>query len=149
LLPERLESNGEALPIAAARAAAGRVVRVRGLVKRASIARRGRARSTFSARIEDDSGWIDAHWFQMPWMRERVRLGHEVELAGTVVRRRGVSLLAPRLCGPDDGLGPAGTWRPIYPRCEGVGPERMRSLVRAAAERCAAELPEPLAPEVL
>ncbi|MCZ6597228.1 MAG: ATP-dependent DNA helicase RecG [Planctomycetota bacterium] len=154
LIPRRLERLGERMPAAEACAAVGRQVSVGGVVTGLRFHRQGRRRSLLRIRIRDESGSIDALFFNQPWQRERMQAWRAdaapIELHGRVVATKGGPALAsPRMGTPDDPLPEPGTLLPHYPLTEGVGQEFLRALARAAAERFAARVDEPLSERAL
>jgi len=153
LLPRRVERIGEARTIAAARAAPGERVRVAGTVGPPSFVARGRfgrrARSVLRATVSDDTGHIEARWFNQPWLADRLRglaaSGARVELLGRVAATpRGPVLQTPRLSDEPGRLAAPGSSEAVYPRVEGLGQAFLRGLVGAALERYGDCVPEPL-----
>jgi len=85
LVPRELEEMPHALPIVAARAARGELVRVAGEVSSFRLFRQGPRRSSLRATIVDATGQLDALFFNQPWLRDVLAKGRAVELVGQVV----------------------------------------------------------------
>jgi ATP-dependent DNA helicase RecG len=117
-------------------AIAGRVVR--------SSSRRARGRLTIqNVRIRDDSGEIDAVWFNQPWLVEKLPPGTHVRLRGQLGRRGGFQVRA-----HDTGEAEAtADFAPVYPATEDVTPKKLRELVGEALPFARA-LPDPLPAEL-
>ncbi len=151
LVPRKLDRVGARAAIREARERAGAEVVVAGKVERQSLWRRGRRQTVLRVKIGDGSGTIDALFFNQPWLRERLRVGAAVELAGRVHERDGPVLLAPRLAGASAAGAPLepGSIVPIYPLVHGLGQGFLRALAADAARRFADALEEPLPADVL
>ena len=138
-VPRRLEP-AELIPdVATARAAVGRRVRVAGRVRNVRVFRRGRQRSTLRVALEDDSGHIDLLFFNQPWLRERFRQGEPLVCEGVVTD--GAAIGTPRLVPAGEEPGRPET---LYPLTEGIGQDLLHNLCRAAIDRFATALREPL-----
>ena len=149
LLPRRLVQWEERSTIARALERVGERVRVAGVVERVRFSRFGRRRSLVRARVADDSGAIDALFFNQPWLRDSIVPGRELELCGKVVDSRGTALAAPRLGSTERPLPAPGALEPEYPTATGLGQEFLRQLCRRATDEHAARLVERLEPRVL
>ncbi len=130
----------------AARDAATARVRVRGTVRGKRLYRSGWRRSVLRVRIDDASGSLDLVFFNQPWLRERFEIGQEIVCEGHFVDTGGGALRSPRLVAPDED---PSVPMAQYPLTEGIGQEFLRGLCRAACERFAAELEEPVSAERL
>jgi ATP-dependent DNA helicase RecG len=89
--------------------------------------RRARRLTIVTARIEDDSGHIDAVWFNQEWLVDRLRPGTHVRLRGQ--RRRNEFVVK------SYDLGEAtqtADYAPVYPASEDVTTKRLRAFVDAA-----------------
>ncbi|MCH2101306.1 MAG: DEAD/DEAH box helicase [Planctomycetes bacterium] len=75
----------------------GERVRYRGQVIKTWLFRPRGRRTVLGVRVEDKYGYVDALFFQQPWLRDRFQPGEELELEGKASARRGAKLLAPRL----------------------------------------------------
>ncbi|MHC4375152.1 MAG: ATP-dependent DNA helicase RecG [Planctomycetota bacterium] len=143
LAPARVERIGPQIELKQAAEFLGRRVWVRALVRSARFVRT-RGRSMLRVSLEDESGRIDALFFNQPWLRDALPAGREVELYGPLVDARGPALQSPRLVDESRPLPPPGSLLPIYPDVEGASDEFVRELVRVAWERAGAVLEDPL-----
>ena len=148
-VPRRLVEWPETISVELARGRAGQAVRVRGLVEAARLTRYGGRRSTVRLRVADESGAIDALFFNQPWMRNQVVVGESVELVGKVVAARGVAMVAPRIGRADRPLPLAGSLIPDYRSGEGIGQDLLRSLIERALECTREEWQEHLPDDLL
>lgn len=147
--PLRYEDRRLRLPIAAL--PLGASVTAVGRIGNASFSGRwGRRR--FSARVEDESGWLEAVWLNGAWRGVAAKLapGARVALYGKLEahpRRPGGRLLfhpdVELLKEGDEEL-PQPAILPVYPCGAGLSQRLLRGLVRQALARCAALLPEVL-----
>jgi ATP-dependent DNA helicase RecG len=104
--------------------------------------RRARRVTIVTARIADDSGELDAVWFNQDWLADRLQPGTRVRLRGHQ-RRGGFAVKS-----YDIGEGSAtADFAPVYPASEQVPPKRLRSLAEAALEY-AGDVPELLPAEL-
>ena len=149
LLPRRLERWEEPVPIGRARAEVGRMLRVSGRIAGSRFWRRGGRRSLLRVVIEDETGEIDALFFNQPWLRDRVSAGERLEVCGQVVEARRPSIAARRAGIGERPLPPPGTLIPVYPLTDGISQDFLLGLCRAAADRCASGLVERLDEERL
>jgi ATP-dependent DNA helicase RecG len=145
LAPLRLESTGTPASCAEAASQVGGVVQVRARVARTRFFRRGGRSSVFTAYLEDESGTIEAHWFNQSWLRESVVADQELTLAGRVgITKKGrPTLIVPRIGTEEKPLPAPDGWEGVYATVDGVGQGLMRGLCRQALER-AEELVERL-----
>src|SRR5919204_1014614 len=88
--------------------------------------RRGRLRIV-TARVADESGRIDATWFNQPWLVKQLRPGRRVRLRGRP-GRYGFDVRSHDL----DGVSATADFAPVYPASEDVSPKKLRELVEAA-----------------
>jgi ATP-dependent DNA helicase RecG len=96
-----------------------------------------RGRSTVVATVADDTGRLRVVWFNA-WVRDVLRPGHEVVLAGPVVENRGrLEMHQPEFELVEteaQELVHAGRIVPLYPLTRGVSQKWMRALLRRALE---------------
>ena len=136
LVPRELEEVPGPVDVAAARAAVGSLVRVRGTVAAKRFFRQGGRRSLLRVKVEDGTGAIEALFFNQPWQRDHFGAGDEVELLGQVVATgSGPALATPRRGDAERPLPPPGHLEPVYGLTEGVGQDWLRGLVTAALEQ--------------
>jgi ATP-dependent DNA helicase RecG len=148
LAPRGLEAVGPRLPIAEARLRVGERVTVHGVVAGRRFHRRGR-RSVLRVLVDDESGRIDALFFNQPWVRERFVRGESIELEGRVAGGERPALSVPRVGTAERPLPSPGTLEPLYPRAEGLPATLLRRLCAEAAERWADALVDPLPAQAL
>jgi ATP-dependent DNA helicase RecG len=114
-------------------------VAIAGTVVRASSRRTARRLTVQNVRVRDESGEIDAVWFNQPWVADRLTPGTEVRLRGSLSRRGGFAVKA-----YDVGdVRATADFAPVYPATEDVTPQRLRGLVEAALADVDA-VPDPL-----
>jgi len=149
LSPLRLESTGTSATCAEAAEQVGAVVQINAEVSRTRFFRRGGRQSVFTAFLEDESGAIEAHWFNQSWLRESVVKGARVTVAGQVglTKKGKPALVVPRIGNEEKPLPAPDGWEPVYPTVEGLGQGLLRGLCRLALED-AEELSERVPAEV-
>ena len=103
-------------------------VAIAGTVVRASSRRTARRLTVQNVRVRDESGEIDAVWFNQPWVADRLTPGTAVRLRGALSRRGGFAVKAYDV---GDARATA-DYAPVYPATEDVTPQRLRGLVEAA-----------------
>jgi ATP-dependent DNA helicase RecG len=121
---------------------------VRGTVRKASLARRGR-RATLRASLEDGSGTVSAIWFNAAFLAKEVTSGREMVWAGRVSGDG--TLIQPELAAVDvDEAPPARLTgiRPAYPVTEGISQRMVWDLVEHALHGFES-VPDPLPPAAL
>ena len=99
---------------------------IAGEVQTVTERRRGRLRIV-TARVADDSGRINATWFNQPWLVKQLRPGRRVRLRGRP-GRYGFDVRSHDL----DGVSATADFAPVYPASEDVSPKKLRELVEAA-----------------
>ncbi|TDJ72774.1 MAG: ATP-dependent DNA helicase RecG [Planctomycetota bacterium] len=135
LLPRRLREWAEPVSVAEASDRVGSTVTVRVRVRGVRLTRFGGRRSLVRVKVADESGEIDALFFNQPWMREHVRVGDDVELHGRVVDAKGAALASPKLGTSAKPLPSPGTVVPEYPLTDGVSQDFLAALCRSAVAR--------------
>ncbi len=105
---------------------------------------RGRIQRTI-ARLEDDTGSIDATWFGRRYIERRLPVGGEVVVSGKVKHfGRKLTLDNPEfqvLTGGDEVLH-AGRIVPVYPLTAGLPAARLRTAIREALDKAGHAYPE-------
>jgi len=136
LAPQGLESTGVRASCAEAVGMVGAVVQITGRVERTRFFRRGGRQSVFTAYIADESGVIEAHWFNQSWLRETLVKDAVVTVAGRVgVTKKGKpSLVVPRIGTEEKPLPAPDGWEPRYQTVDGIGQGLLRGLCRGALE---------------
>jgi ATP-dependent DNA helicase RecG len=94
------------------------------VVVRSVRKRRARRLTIVTARVRDDSGEIDAVWFNQEWLADKLTPGTRLRLRGQLRRNDFV------VKSYDLGAAAAtADFAPVYPASEDVPPKRLRSLV--------------------
>ena len=107
---------------------------VTGEILRAPVLRRIKGgRTIASFHIGDETGAVEAVFFNQPYMRGLYKAGQSVCVSGTV-KRVGARLqfTNPHVCAP--GARPQGIM-PVYPLTAGISQRTMRAVVKAALEK--------------
>ena len=107
------------------------------VVRSTSSRRRGRLK-ILTARVADESGEINATWFNQPWLEKRLVAGTEIRLRGRA-NKFGFAVSSHDL---DDEVETA-DFAPVYPSVEDVSQKKLRDL-RAQALPLARTAPDPL-----
>ncbi|NLA95486.1 MAG: DEAD/DEAH box helicase, partial [Clostridiaceae bacterium] len=98
-----------------------------------SMTRRGKLTYT-RARLTDESGSIQAVWFNQPWLADRIRRGNSYLFRGRIEGSgRGHKVLNPD-CRPLDTGGPA-DFLPVYPLTAGLYQGNIRQAVQAVFDK--------------
>ncbi len=112
---------------------------------------RGRIQRTI-ARLEDDTGSIDATWFGRRFIERRLAVGAEVVVSGKVKHfGRRLTFDNPEfqvLAGETEVLH-AGRIVPVYPLTGGLTAARLRTAIREALDKAGHAYPEYLPPPIL
>jgi ATP-dependent DNA helicase RecG len=105
---------------------------------------RGRTQRTI-ARLEDDTGTIDATWFGRRFIERRLAVGSEIVVSGKVKHfGRKLTLDNPefQVVTGDAELLHAGRIVPVYPMTAGLTAIRLRSAIREALDKAGVAYPE-------
>jgi ATP-dependent DNA helicase RecG len=111
---------------------------------------RGRTQRTI-ARLEDDSGSIDATWFGRRFIERRLAVGAEVVVSGKVKHfGRRLTLDNPefQVVTEDTELLHAGRIVPVYPLTAGLTSIRLRAAIREALDKAGYAYPEYLPADI-
>ena len=112
---------------------------------------RGRTQRTI-ARLEDDTGSIDATWFGRRFIERRLAVGVEIVVSGKVKHfGRRLTLDNPefQVVADDTELLHAGRIVPVYPLTAGLTSIRLRSAIREALDKAGYAYPEYLPQEII
>jgi len=115
---------------------------IAGEVRRTSVRRPNRRLAILKARVADESGEIDAVWFNQVWLADKLQPGTHVRLRGQL-RRNEFNVRSYDL----NGVGATADYAPVYPASEEVPPKKLRELAGQGLEH-ARDLPDPLPAEV-
>jgi ATP-dependent DNA helicase RecG len=111
---------------------------------------RGRTQRTI-ARLEDDTGSIDATWFGRRFIERRLAVGAEVVVSGKVKHfGRRLTLDNPefQVVAEDTELLHAGRIVPVYPLTAGLTSIRLRAAIREALDKAGYAYPEYLPADI-
>jgi len=124
--------------------------RVRVAEIRVEASHRRRVQRT-TARLEDDSGVIEATWFGRRFIERRIRTGDTIVVSGRLKRFAGRQVLDDPEFARDDGSAilHAGRIVPVYRLTDGILAASLRRAMRAAIDLAGAGYPEYLPPSVL
>src|SRR4051794_14552666 len=120
------------------------VVSAQATVGDVRVERRGRIQRTI-ARLEDDTGSIDATWFGRRFIERRLRVGSEIVVSGKVKHfGRRLTLDNPefQIVADDVALLHAGRIVPVYRLTAGLTAVRLRSAIREALDAAGTAYPE-------
>jgi ATP-dependent DNA helicase RecG len=113
-------------------------VAITGTVVGVTTRRPRRRLAIVSARIQDDSGTINAIWFNQEWLASKLVAGRNVRLRGQLKRGdfhvRSYDL---------DGVSATADFAPVYPASDEVQPRKLRELVGQALP-FVRDFPDPL-----
>jgi len=112
---------------------------------------RGRTQRTI-ARLEDDTGSIDATWFGRRFIERRLAVGAEIVVSGKVKHfGRRLTLDNPefQVVAEDTELLHAGRIVPVYPLTAGLTSIRLRAAIREALDRAGYAYPEYLPADIV
>lgn len=150
--PARYENLTNVVPIS--KVEAGTVVSVRGRIldiKNAVSWRRRRRMSITTATVEDETGLINAVWFNQPFIERNLPPGTAVSLAGkAILDGRGFYLSNPsyeRFFGVSRLTHTSGLV-PVYPETEGLTSKYLRFLIKPLLANLG-NLPDPLPEELI
>ncbi len=106
-------------------------------------------RLLISARVRDETGSIEAVWFNQPYLLKSLQPGMKVVLSGRVEQFRGrLTLESPEWEPYDAELVHTGRLVPVYPMSGEMRPRGTRRLFKRFVEQWADRVPDPLPPEV-
>ncbi len=150
--PARYEDYSRVIPISEINGA-GEMVSIQGTISDIQSSRSWR-RKLFvtTATIEDESGIINAVWFNQPYIERSLPAGTAVSLSGKVsLDKKGLYLSGPSYEKINDSgasLTHTGRLVPIYPETEGISSKYLRFLIKPILAK-AGNLPDPLPQAVL
>jgi len=127
----------------------GEEVTIVAQVERAETRQTRRGSAIFKAVLSDGTGFIEATWFNQPYLAERIRHGRQIVISGRVDEYLG------RLCFTSPEWEPlrkellhTGRLVPVYPLTEGVSGRWLRQLIKKTVDYWAPRLPDHLPPAV-
>ncbi len=101
----------------------------------------------FKAILTDGTGFIEATWFNQPFLSERIRPGQQIVVSGRVDEYLGhLCFTSPEWEPLQPELLHTGRLVPVYPLTEGVNAKWLRQMVHRTVEYWAPRLPDHLPP---
>lgn len=120
------------MPIAQVQEGAGTVAVEGVLMARPQMKQRGRLK-ILTITLQDDSGSILVTWFNMPFLRNQLKLGTRYLLRGRVEKKNGrLQLQQPKIYTREEFYRIAGKLRPIYPLTAGLTNNAVTKAVACA-----------------
>lgn len=102
-------------------------------------------RTAFKALLTDGTGYVEATWFNQPYLAERIRRGQEIVISGRVDQYLGrPCFTSPEWEPPQKRLLHTGGLVPVYPLTEGLTNRWLRLLIRRTIDYWAPRIPDPL-----
>jgi len=146
-LPRRYDDFSSLKPIN--RLEYGEEVTIIARVESASTRKTRGGAALFKAVLSDGTGFMEATWFNQPYLADRIRRGQQIVVSGKVDEYLG------RLCFTSPEWEPlqrellhTGRLVPVYPLTEGINARWMRRLVKRTVDYWAERLPDHLPPSV-
>ncbi len=100
--------------------------------------------------LSDATGYIQATWFNQPYLLQQLRPGRPIVLSGRVESYLGKLVYqSPEWEPLDQELVHTGRLVPVYPLTQGIGPRWMRNTLKRVVDAYAPRLPDPLPPTLL
>jgi ATP-dependent DNA helicase RecG len=101
--------------------------------------------SLFKATLSDNSGFVEATWFNQPYLAERIKRGQQIVLSGKVDEYQGrLCFNSPEWEHLDEELLHTGRLVPVYPLTEGIGARWLRRLMKRTVDYWSRRLPDHL-----
>lgn len=104
-------------------------------------------------RLTDDTGSVDATFFNQPYLEKNLRMGDVClfhgKVEGTLLRKKMTSPTYQKIQQEQADPQKLGTILPLYHRCQGISENDLRRHMAKALEACAGELEEYLPQELL
>ncbi|MBN1483649.1 MAG: ATP-dependent DNA helicase RecG [Chloroflexia bacterium] len=120
-----------------------------GTIENVSQRRTNRGQVLITATVRDETGTIDAVWFNQPFLLKSLRPGMRVVFSGKVDSFRGrLNLQSPEWERYDDDLTHTGRLVPVYPMSSGMRARGTRWILKRVVEQWAGRIPDPLPPAV-
>ncbi len=103
----------------------------------------------FKAILTDGTGFIEATWFNQPFLSERIRPGQQIVISGRVDEYLGhLCFTSPEWEPLQPELLHTGRLVPVYPLTEGISAKWLRQMVHRTVEYWAPRLPDHLPPSL-
>lgn len=99
-----------------------------------------------SCRVQDPTGTINLTWFNMPFLRNKLRMGYHFIFRGKVVRKNGVLVMdQPKIYTRDEYINKMNVLQPIYELTTGITSNTIAKAVKNALKE--ADLPSDYLPK--
>lgn len=126
----------------------GKLMAVEGVLRRRPSVKNTSKRKIITVFIEDETGVVQATWFNMPFLVNRLKMGTRYILRGRVGKRNGKILLEqPKIYGRNEFYKNVGKLLPIYPLTAGLSNHQITKAVQYALSECEG-MTEFLPPEI-
>ncbi|MCQ9208244.1 MAG: ATP-dependent DNA helicase RecG [Omnitrophica bacterium] len=143
-LPRRYEDRRNFTPIG--RLEVGNYATVKGEIIKLNLWRSKRGLSIFKTAVGDESGALEAIWFNQPFMKRYFKVGQEIILYAKVEKHRQVQMNSPEyefVTGKDSSLH-MGRIVPIYPLTTNINQRYLRTIISRAVESFCSYIPDAL-----
>lgn len=131
--PRNYETYGEILPVSQAKVGEAAVMEL-SLVA-TPVIKRGQGLTVLSCRARDASGDIMLTWFNMPFLKNTLKLGANYLFRGLVSRRNGgLAMQQPKLLTKEEYFNRKNVLQPIYPLTQGLTNHAVAKAVGRALE---------------
>ncbi len=102
-------------------------------------------RSLFKATLSDGTGFIEATWFNQPYLADRIKSGQQIVISGKVDEYLGrLCFNSPEWEPPDKESLHTARIVPVYPLTEGVSAKWLRRLMKRTVDYWSKRLPDHL-----
>lgn len=136
--PRRLEDRSQLRPIAQVRD--GEIALIRGTVRAKSRIKVRRGLELTKVALDDGTGFLFGIWFNQPWVWDQISQDQPYVLYGKLQLRYGEMQMENPIWEPQGSNFQTGRWVPVYPSTEGLTQPVLRSLIRHALDRFAAQV---------
>ncbi len=115
----------------------GSVMAIEGVLRRKPTVKNASRLKIITAFLEDETGIVQATWFNMPFLAGRLKMGTRYILRGRVGVRNGKFVLEqPKMYSKNEFYNKVGKMLPIYPLTAGLTNHQMTKAVTAAVSQC-------------
>lgn len=115
----------------------GKVMAVEGVLRRKPTVKNTSNLKIITAFLEDETGVIQITWFNMPFLKNQLRLGTRYIMRGKIGRHNGKLVLEqPKLYSKNEFYKKVGKMLPIYPLTAGLTNHQMTKVIQTALSEC-------------
>jgi len=123
----------------------GEEVTIIGQIKETTKRETRRGFTLITSIVTDGTGFIEATWFNQPWLLQRLRPGRQIVLSGKVEEYLGrLTFQSPEWEHLSKELLHTARLVPIYPLTEGLTARWLRAIMKSVVDRWANQLPDHL-----